>query len=520
MNTTTAPDSPGRLMRDGSTGLLLALASFAFLLHIVTNAFGGYGIFRDELYYLACSHHLAFGYVDQPPLSILILAINRLILGDSVFALRLLPALAGGLTVFLTGLLARELGGGRFAQLLACLASIVSLIFLGFDTIYSMNAFEIVFWAVGILLMVRILKSGDRRNWLWLGLVLGFGLMNKISVLWLGAGIGGMLLFTEQRRWLKTRWPWIAAGIAFLIFLPYVIWNITHDMATLEFMRNASGDKYAGLTPLTFLMGQFLVQNPVTAPLWLAGLYFLFGDRNGRIYRPLGFLYLIPLIILIANWHTKPEYLAPAYTLLFAAGGVMVERWLSPAKVHWLRPVVAVLLASGLMLAPLTLPILPVNTYIRYADALGVRPSTAERKELADLPQFYADMFGWEELAKTVAGVYHDLPPEEQTCTVVYTNNYGRAGAIDYYSEKYNLPPVYCGHNNYYLWPPPDETPAAIIIIGGKLEDHRQSLKEVHQVATKTCRHCMPYENNVPIYAGKGLKRPLAEIWPSTKHYD
>ena len=327
-------------------------------------------------------------------------------------------------------------------------------------------------------------------------------------------------MLSDQRRWLKTRWPWIAAGIAFVMFLPYILWNVTHDMAHLEFMRNASGDKYSGLTPLTFLTGQLLVQNPFTLPLWICGLYFLFVHRKGKPFRALGLLYLVPLLILLVNWRSKPEYLGSAYALLFAGGGVMIEQWLSGARVRWLRPVAATLLAAGIIFAPVMLPILPVETYIRYADALGIKPMTPERKQLADLPQFYADMFGWEELAKTVAEVYNQLSPADQARTIIFTTNYGRAGAIDFFGRKYGLPRAYSGHNNYYLWGPPKETPAVIILIGGRVEDHRQSLEEVEQVATKTCQHCMPYENNVPIFVGRGFKRSVAEIWPSTKHYD
>jgi len=194
---------------------LFALAKL--LLHFYTNAFAGYGIFRDELYYAACSEHLSAGYVDQPPLSIFIFALNRMVFGDSLFAIRLLPAIAGAATVFLTGLMARALGGGRFAQGLASLAAVVSLILLGMDGFFSMNAFDLLFWAWSAYVLILLVKTGDKKYWMHLGLLLGLGLLNKISFLWLGFGIFVGVAATPERRWLKTEYPYITAVIAFAL---------------------------------------------------------------------------------------------------------------------------------------------------------------------------------------------------------------------------------------------------------------------------------------------------------------
>ena len=285
---------------------LLLFALLKLLLHFYTNAFAGYGIFRDELYYAACSEHLSAGYVDQPPFSIFLFALNRMVFGDSLFAIRFHPAIAGAATVFLTGLMARQLGGGRFAQTLASLASIVSLILLAMDGFFSMNAFDLLFWAWSAYVLILLVKTGDKKYWLYLGLLLGLGLLNKISVLWLGFGIFVGVIATPERRWLKTEYPYIAGVIAFALFLPFIIWNTTHGLAHLEFIRNASAEKYSSLTPRIFLSGQLMMQNPVTLPLWLAGLFWFLFSKEERRFRILAYIYLTALAVLLEGARPTP----------------------------------------------------------------------------------------------------------------------------------------------------------------------------------------------------------------------
>ena len=503
-----------------STAVFFAFAVVKLLIHFYTNAFAGYGIFRDELYYVACSDHLSAGYVDQPPLSIFILAVSRLIFGDSIFALRLLPAVAGAAAVFMTGLMTRELGGGKFAQSIASLASVVSLIYLGYDTIYSMNSFDVLLWAWSAYVLIRLVKTGDKKFWLELGLILGLGLLNKISVLWLGFGIIVGVLFTPERRWLKTEFPYIGGMIAFAFFLPFILWNATHGMAHIEFIRNASFDKYSSLTPMTFLVGQILLQNPVTLFLWLPGLGWLLFSMEGKKFRILAYLYMTAALILLINGHSKPEYLSQAYTMLFAAGAVWFERWTSGVKLRWMKPAYAIVVGSGILLAPMSLPILPVELYVRYTNALGVTPSSPEAKKLDKLPQFYADMFGWEEKAAAVAKVFHAFTPEEQARCAIFGDNYGRCGAIDFYSKKYNLPKSIGRHNNYWLWGPREYTGELVIVLGGGLKDKQDIFESVTVADTVKSQYCMPYENNLPIYVCRKLQKPLREFWPTTRHYE
>jgi hypothetical protein len=507
--------------------VLFVIAAFALaklLVHLLTNAFGSYGIFRDEFYYLACAHRLDLGYVDQPPLSIYILAFSRLLIGDSLFALRLLPAIAGALTVFIIGLMARRLGGGAFAAGLACMAALVSPIFLGYDTIYSMNCFDLLLWALGSYVLILIIEESTPRRWLILGVIIGLGLLNKISMGWFGAGLFIGLIATRQRAELRTRWPYIAAALALLIFLPFIIWNVQHDFAHLEFIRNATNRKYSGLTPIDFILGQLLLIHPFALPVWLAGLFFFFFNERGKSFKMLGIVYVVTFLILVANVHTKSEYLATAYSALFAAGGVQLENLTVRAGWRWIRYALpALLLAGGLLTAPMALPFLPVKTFIRYSEMIGVKPESSESVRLAQLPQFYADMFGWEKMAATISKVYLSLTPEERAKTVFWGRNYGEAGAIEYYSREYPLPPAISPHNSYWIWGYGSGEYAVLIVTGGTREDLLQYFDQVDQPATTHCDYCIPYENNRPVFLCRkpkgNFRDGLAKIWPRDKMF-
>ena len=493
------------------------IAAAKLALHFATNLRGGYGYFRDELYYLASTDHLGWGYVDHPPLSIVLLAVQRTLVGDSIFALRLLPALAGTATLVVIMLLARELGGGRWAMALAGAAGLVSHIVLAFNTVYSMNAFDLLIWATAGLLLARLINEETPRGWLLLGLLLGVGLQNKASVLWLGVGLFVAILATPLRRSLKSRWPWLAAALALLLFTPYVLWNLRHDMAHAEFIANAVAGKYSGLGVMDLLVGQLLINNPINLPLWFGGLCFLlFG--NGKRYRALGITFLAVVAVLLANGSSKPEYLAGAMTFLFAAGGVAFESWFSRAK-RWVRPTVLALTLASLVMAPITLPILPVDAYISWAEFFGMRPHTSEAKELADLPQFYADMFGWPEKAQAVAAAYHALEPSDREEVAIFAANYGRAGAIDFFGPELGLPKALSSHNSYWFWGREARDASVVMFLGGDKERLEEVFEVVEVVGRATCTYCMPYEADLMIFLCRGARRSLDEIWPEIKSF-
>lgn len=497
-----------------------AIALGCFLLHIITNLTGAYGFFRDELYYIACSDHLAWGYVDQPPFSLFLLKFSRIIFGDSLTAIRIVPVLMHTGTVIITGLMVKELGGKLFAVFIASVAVALSPIHLGMSLIYSMNSIDAFIWALSVLLILKIINTKKQSYWIWLGIVLGIGLLNKISVLFLGAGIFVGIIVTN-RQWFTTRWLYAAGSIAFILFLPYIIWNITHDYAHLEFIHNASSSKYAGLNALSFIKSQLTFLNPISTPLWIGGLLALFFFAPLKEYSIVAWIYSTAFAILIINGTSKGEYLAPAYASLFAAAGVFFERKLTGKKVIWLRYAYPVLiLISAGFLMPLVLPVLSVEKFISYSKALGIEPSSNEGKKLSDLPQFYADMFGWKEKAKDVAAVFNTLSQEDKTRCAIISSNYGRCGAIDFFGEQYGLPKSIGTHNNYWIWGPRDYNGELLIILGGKLEDHVNDFESVTLAGVSVCDHCMPYENNVNIFICRGLKHNVADVWPHEKHYD
>ena len=499
--------------------VILALAFAALAFHLLVNTFGGYGIFRDEYYYIACSRRLAAGYVDHPPLAIFLMAAGRTLFGATQFGIRVLPAVAHALTVALAGLMARRLGGRRTAVALAGLAVLLAPVIIGHTNIFQMNAFAHLFWALAAYLLVLIADRSRPGLWVLLGVVMGLGLLNKIDFLWFGAGLGaGLLLLKDWRRYLGTPWPYAAAAIALVMFSPFIIWNAAHAFPHLEFIKNASAGKYADLSRLDFLAGQALLLNPFNMILWVPGLLFLLFHREARRYRLLGIIYAAACLVLLANPHSKAEYLAPAYIMLFVAGGVALERWAGRGRRGWMPVSIAVLcVVTSLLMMPMAVPLLPVETYIKYSAAVGMNPDSAENLELSELPQFYADMFGWEELARDVSAVYLGLPEAERESTVILTRNYGEAGALEYYATKYALPPVICRHNSYWFWGYPKSGFQTVIALRGEEQDHRQACGEVTLAAVHTCRYCMPYENNAPIYVCRDLRVTPAEIWKGEK---
>jgi Dolichyl-phosphate-mannose-protein mannosyltransferase len=502
--------------------LILCFAFGTLALHLLINAFGGYGIFRDEFYYIACSKRLAAGYVDQPPLAMFLMAAGRVLFGVSQFGIRVLPAISHALTVLLGGLIARRLGGRKTAVTLTCLVVSLGPIIIGHCGIFQMNAFSHLFWTLAAYLLVLIIDRSHPGLWILLGIVMGLGLLNKIDFLWFGVGLAASLLLTDLRKHLATPWPYAAAAIALLIFSPFIFWNIAHDFAHLEFIRGASSGKYSGLTRLDFLAGQMLIVNPVNLLLCVPGLLFLLFSRTARRYRALGIIFAAAFVILLANPHSKAEYLGPAYTMLFAAGGVAMEHWVSRGRRRGIAVVsfAALSVLTSLLELPFAVPALPVDTFIKYSAAIGVKPASSEGLGLSELPQFFADMFGWEGLAKDVSAVYLTIPESEKASTVVYARNYGEAAALEYYAAKYPLPRIISTHNSYWFWGYPKEGSTTLIVIRGTMEDNEKSCDEVTLAAVHTCRYCMPYENNAPIYVCRRLRRTLAEIWETDRSFE
>lgn len=495
--------------------LLLALADVA--LHLATAA--RYGIFRDELYYIACARHLTWGYVDHPPLIALITWLVIHTLGTSLIALRLLPALAGGALVILTARTARELGGNSFAQTLAAAAILPVPIYLILHHWLTMNAFEPLLWTGVLYFALRLVNTRDPRYWLPIGILTGIGFENKYSMLFCITALILGLLLTPSRLLLRTRWFWISALIATAIFMPNLIWLIHHHFPFLEFEQNSrlSGSRIKR-GPIAFLADQALIMNPLSAALALAGLCWLFISRPARAYRFLGFTCAAILLTLLLI-KAKNYYAAPAYPALFAAGAAAFESF-TANKQQLLRPVFgSALLLSGFFFAPLVMPILPIPPFLKLQAAMhGFTPVRFENQPGSLLPQYFSDEFGWEDMVRKTAAVYSSLPKEEQPTTAIFANDYGQAAAIDFFGPRYGLPPSVSKAESFWLWGPRSYTGQSVIVLGSDGAGDRRHFRSV-QIETLVDNPYARADEHYNILLCHDLNRSLQTLWPSLKSW-
>jgi len=424
--------APAATVLAGGLAVVALVAVAKLLVNLAATGRFGYSYFVDELYYLACARHLAWGFVDMPPLFPAIVAARHAVLGDSLMAVRLLPALAGAALVLMTGLMARDLGGRRFAQGTAALAVLVAPIWLALHSIDTMNALDQLFWTGCAWIVLRIVRDDRPQLWLLFGAVAGLGLLNKHSMAFFAVAVATAVLLTPQRRALRSRWIWLGGLVAGAIFLPNLVWVVQHHFPHFEMLANVKREgRDVSLNPLQFMAQQVLMFNPVALPLWVGGLAWLLFDRGGRRYRVLGIAWLAVMAEMFLL-DGRPYYPAPAYPMLLAAGCVALEGWLAAPRWRAARPVYAALLAlSGTLLAPLFTPLLPPATLIRYSRAIGMSQPRIENHRLGPLPQLMADRFGWREMAEEVARIHRSLPPADRARAAIFGQNYGQAGAID-----------------------------------------------------------------------------------------
>jgi 4-amino-4-deoxy-L-arabinose transferase-like glycosyltransferase len=505
-----------RLAERAHTALLassvFALAASSVLIHFAFNR--GYGFFRDELYYAACGEHLAWGYFDHAPLAPFIARLSRATLGDSLSALRFFPALAAAAKVLLAGWIARELGGGKFAQLLASLAVLLAPIYLTFDNFFSMNSFEPVFWMACAAIVLRILNGGDARLWLLFGVVAGLGILNKHSMLFFGSGLALGMLLTSARRQFATVWPWLGAAIAFLIFLPNLLWEVRNGWPTIALLHHVIGTKYTHISAWEFIWQQTLLTHPLAAPIWIAGIWYLLRDAQGKKFALLGWAYFTVLIEMIAL-NGKIYYLAPIYIMLLAGGAVWIELRALPRTGARLKPVLVVpLLIGGLVAAPLAIPVLPVQALVKYAAFWDVKSVRVENVPQGELPQLFGDMFGWQEQVAAMAHVYRSLPPAERSNAALLAYNYGEAGAIDYFGPRLGLPKAISGHNQYGFWGPRGYTGQVVIAIGYEESHLRDFFEEVSPTARISPPYAIPEESGLTIFVCRKPRASLVEMWP------
>jgi hypothetical protein len=393
-----------------------------------------------------------------------------------------------------------------------------SAFFLATGNFYSPNVYEPLFWTGAIYFLVRIINGASPRNWLFFGLVIGLGLQNKHSMAFFGGAIAIAILLTPQRRHLTRKWIWLAAAIAVGIALPNIIWQVQRGWPTWVLLHGiAQSNKNVVLTPWQFFVQQITLMNPATFPLWFGGLIWLLVSSEGRRYRIIAFTYLIALAEFIVM-HGKNYYLAGAYPMLFAAGGVAVER-IFAVRLRWLKPAIAILvIALAILLAPVVLPILPPDKLLSYMRAIHFEVPRTETSHTAALPQHFADQFGWEELVRSVARVYTSLPSDEQKRAGIFCQNYGEAGAIDFFGPKYGLPPALSGHQNYFYWGPGSCTGEILIVLDHDATNEREQFRSVEDAGPiETSPWAMPYEQRLHILICRGLKTSLPQLWPKLR---
>jgi len=506
-----------RLKLFGSTAVLIYLGLAKFLIHLAVA--GQYGYFRDELYYIVCGQHLAFGYVDHPPFTPLIASLSRALFGDSLVGLRIFPALAGAATVILAGLIARKLGGGRLAQVLAAVAVLVSPVILNFGYMLTNNAFDILFWTAAAYVLTIILKDDRPRLWPVFGLVAGLALQNKYSIAFFVAALGAGFLLTSARTQLRSGWFWTGAAAALAVVLPNLLWQIRHGLPFIELNRNAAASKNAVLSLWQFLSGQILEAKPLVFLFVLLGLFYFLLAPEMRSVRAFGWAYLGLFVFFVVSGG-KTYYMAPIYPLMLAGGAVGQERLSAHLKKQWLCPMLIVLLVlGGALLAPFAIPVLSPAGLASYIQRLGIAPQSGERHEMGSLPQHFADQFGWMELTEDVARVYRGLSEADQAVCGIYAQNYGEASAINVLGRRLGLPRAVSGHNSYWLWGPDPARTEVMIVIGGSLKDCRQGFEDVVEAARHSSVYAMPYENDLPIYVCRRPRGRCEDLWPRLKSY-
>jgi hypothetical protein len=526
--------SPGRdhqsFLAEG-IAIIWAISLAKLLFHIYFN--NRYRYFRDEFDYIVCGDHLAWGYVDQPPLIPFLIHICRAVLGDSLRSIRFIPALASSLLVVQTAVLAREFGGRRFALLLSAITILIAPQYLSNGSLLGTNCLEPNLWMGCAYFAILAIKRDQPRYWLWFGVIAGIGLQEKYSIALFGFGMVVGLLLTAQRRVFLSPGIWLGGLTAFLIFLPNLLWNIHYRWPFIQLMHNIRAEGRDVILPFPqYFFQQTLLLNPLTAPIWLTGLLALLFSARLKPYRALGWCYLVCFTVFFIL-HGKNYYLAPVYPMLLAAGAVIIESAINRNKGTalenarprrlWLKAAIAiVLLVNGIYLAPITIPILSPDSFLSYAQHLPFKlPVMEHHHARAALPQWYADQFGWEEIVAETAVAWNRLSAEERKDEVcgIFAQDYGQAGAIDFLGRSYGLPRSLSGHQSWFLWGPRGYSGNCMIVLNDSRRRLEQLWNQVEYVGTSADN---PYalEKEIPVFICRGAKfGTFAQLWPQLKHW-
>lgn len=495
------------------------IAYFVAIKFIITLFPYEYGIFRDTFLYIAQSDHPGWGYLEVPPIAPLALALVRFLAGTTFFSLHIIQAVTGSLFIIITALMAKKLGGNKFAVILTLICATLTPQFIGTDAHFDYGTFDRLFWALALYSILLLIKTEDRKYWIYFGIAAGFGLLSKITMLYLGFGLLSAFLLLKERRYLFDIRFILSGLIALLIFLPFIIWQIGNGFPIIEYLINYQ-KTLIHTGAVGFFARQLATMNPIEVFIWLPGLYYFLFDREGKKYRVFGLAYLIISAIFIMQ-NAKYYLIAPLYSVLFAGGSIFLSGLAEKKRAGWLKPtIITVTLITSILEIPFARPLLPPELFIRYSGHNGNLRS--EKNDTSELPQTFADQFGWEEMAQKVSGIYNSLSGDEKKKACIYADNYGEAGALHFYRGKYGYPDPVCPNNIFYFWGPGNNTGEIMIIVGDEEKDQddlKQKFDSVVIADRIDNKYAMPFENR-PIFLCRGLHVKLSDIWKRAKHFE
>jgi hypothetical protein len=486
------------------TAILVWMAVALIILHCLVN--NQYGFHRDELNFIEDGRHLAWGYVDCPPFTPFVAHIAEMLFGTSLVGIRFFPAVSQGLVLVLTGLMVQRMGGNRWAQVIAACGAAISGVSLSQGSIFMYVSFDLLWWVLVAYGMISLLKTGDARWWLVIGAAIGLGMLTKLTIGFLVAGLVAGVLFTPARRYLKSPWLWAGMAVSLLIFLPNLLWMAQHDFISLQKLSFIHTRDVADGFYKWFLFDQlYSAANPSSIYLWVLGLYFFWRSSGEPNFRPLVWMYAVALAGLLAT-QGRGYYLAPAYPMLIAGGAYYIGEQvsnLSPAKRNarysWLY---YSLVFGGLVAVSLSMPVAPVNSFLwKMADNIN---------------QLYREEIGWPELVKSLADIRDTVPMEERSRLGIMAGNYGEAGAINVYGPAYNLPHAISGMDSFWLWGYGNPPPETVIVLGMPSSD-AYSLFDTCSYAGKITNQSgiqnIETQINPYIYVCRHLRQPWEQFW-------
>jgi hypothetical protein len=501
---------------------LLLISLINFIIIYISTFTPGYGYFIDEFYYIACANNPAFGYVDHPPLAPFILMIYKFFFGESLYAIRIVPAAAASVTVFMAGIIARQLGGNKFTQGFASFFVLAAPVFAVLGGFYSMNAFEPMLCAISVYYILKMINEEKPEYWIRIGVLFGLLLMNKhtagIFILFLVLS----MLITPQRKYLLTKYFIYCVIISFLILLPNVLWQIKNGFPSLEFYITNMTEKSRPMPLKEFLLFQLFAYNPFLFPVWLAGLLFLLFNKKTSNYRFIGFLFLLSFIFFSLSRSGRVDRSAFAYAIIIPAGAVFIEFVSGKILRRWIYSVLGLVLPVFFIFTiPLLMPFLNYEKSAALTRFMGMN-TELERGNRALMPQLLADRIGWQEKADMIGKIYASFPDSEKKNIIVAAPNYGNAGAIELFGKKYGIKNAVSGHNNYYLWSKERLSGDIVLQLISRYSYNglKESFDEVDSTGVYFDNpYCTPHERNMSVFICRKPKFPKEELLERARFY-